>query len=710
MNNGNDTVRTRIKVAAVFWIPIAAALAVRFYVVQVKNHEYYLTEAKKCYTSVRKTSGRRGEILDRNGYLIVGNRPCVQISCSPCEIKSPLKRKRLAALLNIHLGKDFDYYYERLNPVRPRRDGQGRVMLDANGQPEMRPNTFLALGRTVPIDTAANLKNDLRANDIPLGAFSFLDTYTRTYPKKRMLSNIIGYINIENDAPRPKVGLEKQLDDATSPETGRIREEISRDGTPLDYGLQNISAARDGKNIYLTVSEPIQAILEEELDAAYAKWNPEAIYAAIADPEGNILAIAQRPNYDPADRSTFSNDAIRTRIAMDSFEPGSVAKPFTVGKALDWGVVTPNTRIDCEHGRWVYLGKPMRDTHDNDRLTVGEVIQKSSNIGTAKIALLLGEKRFCEAFSSFGFGSRTELPLPGETRGTPIRIRKGDGLAITRMPIGYSVRVTALQMLRAYCTLANGGRRPQLRLIDRLEDPATGEIMREPQQPAVQLFEHPEALEQLVGMMITVTQKGGTATQAAIKGYDVAGKTGTSHKYIEGRGYSPNQYYASFAGFVPARNPKIVMVIATDSPKGSHFGGTVSAPVFSKTAERVLKLMNVPPDHPEPAPETKAEQPPKATPAAVATAKPAPGPAKTVPPAAPPAPIKPAAKPAPKTTAKPTPKPAVPPASKPAAKPAAKQPKKSVRPAPVVKEQRPRPSGKSEFPMMAPVGGDQKWR
>jgi len=678
MNNGNDTVRTRIRIAAIFWIPIAAALTARFYVVQVKKHDYYLAEAKKCYTSVRKTSGRRGEILDRSGYLIVGNRPCVTISCSPCEIKSPLKRKRLAALLGIHFDKDFNYFYERLSPTRPRRDRQGRVILDANGQPEMRQNTFLPLGRTVSIETAEQLKRDLRANDIPLGAFSFLDTYARTYPKKRMLSNVIGYINIENDAPKPKMGLEKQLDKATSPETGRIKEEISRDGTPLDYGIQNISDARDGRNIYLTVSEPIQAILEEELDAAYAKWNPEAIYAVIADPEGDILAIAQRPNYDPDDRSTFKNEAIRTRIAMDSFEPGSVAKPFTVGKALDWGIVRPETRIDCEKGRWIYLGRAMTDTHHNEKLTVGEVIQKSSNIGTAKIALLLGEQRFCAGFSSFGFGSRTGLPLPGETRGTPIRIRKGDGLAITRMPIGYSVRVTALQILRAYCALANGGKLPQLRLIDRIEDPATGEVTSEPRPPAKQLFEHPEALAQLVEMMVSVTRPGGTATKAAIKGYDVAGKTGTSHKYIEGKGYSSNQYYASFAGFVPARHPRLVMVVATDNPKGSHFGGTVSAPVFAQTAERVLKLLNVPPDHPEPEPDKNAK---------AAAAQPV---------------AKPAEKSATKPTAKSTSKPAHPAATAPA------RTKRDRRPA--APSRRPQAVRPGEFPMMAPVNaGEQKW-
>ena len=635
MTSGNDTVKIRMRFAAIFGIPIAIALIVRYYVLQVKQHDYYFSEAKKRYTSVRRTEGKWGEILDRDGNLIVGNRPCIRISCAPSEIKSPVKRHKLAHILSMCLGKPADYYLLRLNPLRVRRDAEGKVMLGEDGQALLRPNNFLMLGRTVAISDANRLKSMLAANRIPAGAFSFQDTYSRTYPKRRMLANVLGYVNIVDDATRPQAGLEKQLADETSPETGRVEIERARDGTPLDYGLQNISASRDGKNIYLTISEPVQSILEEELDAAYEKWKPDTLYAAIATPEGDILALAQRPNFDPDDRSTFTPAAIRTRIAEDSLEPGSIMKPFSIAKALDWGVVTPEQLIECDRGRWFYLGKVMTDTHPYDKLTVAQVIQKSSNIGTAKIALMLGEKRVCEALSLFGFGTRTGLPFPLESRGTPPRVREGDKLTVTRIPIGYAIRVTPLQMLRAYCTLANRGRFATLRLIDRVEDPESGEVVREPRTPGRPVFDRPEALKQLIDMMITVTQPGGTATKAAIRGYDVAGKTGTSRKYIPGHGYSFREYFASFVGFVPAHDPKLVMVVTADNPKGASYGGTVSGPVFARTAERVLKLMNVPPDHPE----TEEKEKEKTKMAASAPKPALPAPKKT--PVAAPTPLRP---------------------------------------------------------------------
>ena len=492
MSQNNDAVRIRIRIAALLWIPIAVALICRYYVVQIKKHDYYFSEAKKRYTSVKRTIGRRGEILDRDGYLIVGNRPCVSISCSPSEIASPVKRRKLAYILARHLDKPEAYYYERLAPTRPMRGKDGKILLDKDGKPRMRKNQYLPLGRTVAIDTAASLKEMLAANRIPSGAFSFQDTYMRTYPKKRMLANVLGYVDIVDDSVKPRSGLEKQLSDETEPETGRIEVEHARDGIPLDYGLQNIRESRDGKNIYLTISEPIQSILEEELDAAFEKWRPDTLYAAIADPEGNILALAQRPNFDPGDRSTLTPEAIRvairTLIAENSYEPGSIMKPFSIAKALDWGVVTPHQQIDCEKGRWIYMNRAMTDTHPYDRLSVAEVIQKSSNIGTAKIALMLGVKRVCEALSLFGFGTRTGLPFPIEVRGSRPVIREGDGLTVTRMPIGYAIRVTPLQILRAYCTLANGGKFPKMRLIDRIVDPVTGEVEIVPKGESVQVF------------------------------------------------------------------------------------------------------------------------------------------------------------------------------------------------------------------------------
>ena len=269
--------------------------------------------------------------------------------------------------------------------------------------------------------------------------------------------------------------------------------------------------------------------------------------------------------------------------------------------------MTPRTEIDCNHGVWIYLNKPLRDSHPYDKLTVEGVIQKSSNIGTAKVAMMLGEQRVYQALKTFRFGDKTGLPFPIEESGLVLPVKKWDGLSITRFPIGYGVRVTPLQMIRAYCALANNGKMPQLRLIDRLEDPVTGEVTRIPSPPPVQMFDRPETCATLISMMIKVTQKGGTAVKAAIPGYEVAGKTGTSRKYIPTRRdsngriierghYASGKYFSSFVGFVPARNPALVMLVTMDEPKGSYYAATVAAPTFKATMTRVLRHLNIQPD------------------------------------------------------------------------------------------------------------------
>ena len=200
------------------------------------------------------------------------------------------------------------------------------------------------------------------------------------------------------------------------------------------------------------------------------------------------------------------------------------------------------------------------------------------------------------ALKLFGFGSRTNLPFPIESSGYLPRPKRWDGLSITRFPIGYGIRVSPLQLLRAYCALANGGKLPELKLVDRIVDTATGKTEKENPQIIRNTFSDPAAHRQLVDMMITVTEPGGTATRAAVPGYHVAGKTGTSRKYVPGKGYASGQYFASFVGFVPARNPRLVMLVTFDNPRGASYGGTVAGPVFSNAASRILKYWNVPPD------------------------------------------------------------------------------------------------------------------
>ena len=603
--SSNDMIRIRMMWMAALLAPMAAALIVRLYVIQVRDHGEYLEKARARYTTTRVTSGKRGEIFDVSGHLLVSNIPCVQIIADPmnlCNPKDPgdqSRRRKLAFLLSKTFDGDYGTFYDKLSPTRLRRDRSGNPVAGADGRPEELPNRYAVIARNVPLDVADKLKEQLRINRIR-NVLTFHDSYMRTYPKGRMLANVLGYTNVVEDNDIAQIGLEKYFDTQMTAAVGRERYERDRSGRPLPYGMHELQESRDGRNVYLTIDEPIQAILEEELDAAFAQWNPATLYAAIADPKtGSILAIAQRPNFDPNVRSTFTPEAARTRIAEDGIEPGSILKPFTIGKALDWGFVRPGTVIDCDKGAWVYLGKVLRDSHPYDTLTVAGVIQKSSNIGTAKVALLLGEERVYRLLRSFGFGGKTGLPFPGETAGLLPPVKRWDGLSITRFPIGYGVRVSPLQMLRAYCALANGGWLPALRLVDRVEDPATGEVVKMEPLPPVQMFEHESARRELVEMMIQVTEPGGTAVKAAIPGYQVAGKTGTSRKYIPHHGYAAGKYFSSFVGFVPARKPELVMLVTFDEPKGAYYGSTVAAPTFRKVMERVLRLRNVPPDVPE---------------------------------------------------------------------------------------------------------------
>lgn len=622
MPSSIDKIRRNIIFASCLWIILLPILVARFYYIQIVRHDFYLGEARRRYVAETTTMGKRGEIFEASGDLLVANSPRITVICSPyssvyepfegmrnsrypqyrklAPIRVEQRRRLLAWLINKHFGGGFEDNYNRLEPFTAKLDKDRKPILDRNGNVSLRKNQYWVVGRDYEIDRVREFRAQLSKNKLPQGGFRFEDVLVRTYPKGRLLANVLGFSNVSNDQTIPQGGLEKKLADDIKPEAGKIGYEHFPDGTPLDDSFQLIKASRDGKNIYLTIREPIQAILEDELDTSYAEWKPDTLYAAIVNPRnGNILALSQRPNFDPNDRSTFSSKSSQTRIAEDIYEPGSIMKPFTVAKALDWGVVQPDDIIDCERGLWMFCGRKLTDSHPYDKLTVAGVIQKSSNIGTAKIAVAVGIERFNEIIKLFQFGKRTNLPFPVESRGLVPKLKSNQALSLSRMSIGYSISPTPLQLIRAYCALANGGNMPQLRLIDRIKDPATGKETIMPFAPMTKTINNQRALQELVKMMIMVTEKGGTATKAAVKGYHVAGKTGTSRKSKGRGGYASNEHFSSFVGFVPATRPEFVMLVTMDNPKGASYGGVVAAPTFKRTAERVLRYLNVPPDKPE---------------------------------------------------------------------------------------------------------------
>ena len=613
---GSTCVHTRIRVVIFFLFIAGAALAARFFYVQVVCHDRYLSTARDMYSHEEAVSGKWGEIFDRDGNLLVGNMPCVRVRCSPCNIRTEEARTKIIDLIVKHFGRDYRYFRKRFEPQVMRRERK-------TGKMKLMPNQYCLIAKYADLQEVQAFKRDLvrafqsekeitqgktTAKAMPRNVFAYDIITKRTYPKGRLLSNVLGYSNVaDKDEISPQEGIERRLYEEMAPVTGREQYERDLAGHRLVYGNQKVlEQSHDGKNVYLTVKEPIQSIVEEELDAAVAEWNPHAAYAIVADPKtGNILAIAQRPTFNPNDRKSFKSGAVTSRVAMDIYEPGSVMKPFVVGKALDWRVITPETEFYCEKNNWRFGGWSLSDTKDYGTLTTTGVITKSSNIGTGKIAVLLGRERTYNVLRMFGFGSKTNLPLPAESVGVLPHYKKWAEVQITRVPIGYTMNTTLLQITRAYCALANGGKLPQLRLIDRIENVDGTDCRVMPYADSKPLFERKEAYDQLIDMLVTVTEKGGTATRAAIPGYKVAGKTGTSRKGYSRKGFSGN-YYTSFAGFVPAKDPAFVMVIMVDSPQGKRpGGGSVAAPIFARSAARILDYMNIPAD-PELLPKKKS--------------------------------------------------------------------------------------------------------
>ncbi|MBP5181388.1 MAG: hypothetical protein J6331_00015, partial [Lentisphaeria bacterium] len=263
--------------------------------------------------------------------------------------------------------------------------------------------------------------------------------------------------------------------------------------------------------------------------------------------------------------------------------------------ALDRGIVTPDTLFDCENGRWHYGGYPLKDDHKVGKVTVSEIIKQSSNIGTAKIAVLMGKHALDETLRSFGFGQRSGLQLPNESRGLYPKVERWAKVSLTRIPIGQGMAASSLQIVRGYCMLANGGHPVTLRLLDRIET-SDGKVHKTPRPEEKSIFRRKETHGEIVSMMKLVTEPGGTAVQAGVRGDHVAGKTGTAQKVINGR-YSSRNHIASFVGFIPADKPRFVLLVTADEPSGkTYYGGSVTGPYFRSIAERTLRYWNVPPD------------------------------------------------------------------------------------------------------------------
>lgn len=587
-------------------------VAFKLHQVQIERHDELLGKAQETYTTKVAVHGDRGEIYDYTGNLFAANSPTVRIICDPSNLNG--NEKTVADFLAENWeGLDAELLLQDLlnkENIKEMKDGtlkrtkrQYMVLIDGinytMGKELLEKRDMITAKLTEMKKKTHDSKEKARLSSVIAGynAIKYQVTSKRYYPKNSMFSNMLGYVDKDGDSLVPKMGLERYLEEELIATNGSKTYERTIAGKPLETSNGQYTAPQNGANVYLTIREPLQAIVEEEIDELMERTAPKTAIVVMVDPfSGDILAAAQRPTFDPNNRAAMGKDSQRgvtNWLTGFTFEPGSIMKSITMAYALDRGFVKPTTIIDCEQRSWYYAGHTLHDTHTTGVVEAGEIIKQSSNIGTAKIAVDMGRDHLYNAMWMFGFGQKTNIQQTYENKGLLPKKERWSKLSVARICFGQGLTVTPLQMVRAYCMLANGGHRLDLRLIDHIQK--DGIVTKMPvNYDEKSSFINPNTQKDITDMLRSVTEPGGTGKAAAVTGYYVAGKTGTAQKAENGH-YSSSKYYSSFCGYVPAYSPKFVLLVMADEPtKGSNLnGGPIAGPTFKTIAERSLRYLAV---------------------------------------------------------------------------------------------------------------------
>ena len=521
---------------------------------QVLDRDFYRGQGDARILRVTSVPAHRGMITDRNGEPMAVSTPVASLWANPQELIPARDRwSELARALGLkrdELERDLSDYAQR---------------------------EFMYLKRQVPPDVAEAVK----ALDIP-GVY-LTKEYRRYYPAGEVTAHVLGFTDVDD---RGQEGIELAYDDWLRGIPGSKR--VIKDGRRQTVqDVESIREPRPGRDLKLSIDLRLQYLAYRELKATVQEHQARSGSLVLLDARtGEVLAMVNQPAGNPNNRADFSGSRYRNRAVTDPFEPGSTVKPFTVAAALEEGTYTPETPVETGPG-WLRVGRnTVRDVHNYGSLDVSGVIKKSSNVGVAKIALSLPPERLWGVFSRVGFGKTTGSGFPGETGGLLADYTRWRPIEQATFAFGYGVSVTALQLAEAYTVLANGGVRHPVSLLRRDEVPEGERVLSE------------KVVSQIIPMLQSVVEKGGTATRAAIPGYRVGGKTGTVRKVTAG-GYSTNHYLALFSGIAPLSHPRLVMAVMINDPGGrSYYGGQVAAPLFANVMSGALRLLNIPPDAP----------------------------------------------------------------------------------------------------------------
>jgi cell division protein FtsI (penicillin-binding protein 3) len=548
-------------VVAVVWM---GAVLARLSYLQLFCYSEYFAKAQHQQQRTFEISPMRGVIYDRKGRELAVSIPMDSVFADPTDIKDPEMVARLLSRVLDVPGEDLE---AKIN------DSSKPVRLAKKLSPE-----------TVERIDEMNLK----------GVF-FEKENRRVYPEHDLLAHVLGWVDTDE---KGMGGIEHQLDKQIRGRPGRVM--LMADGKRRFYDRRE-SAADPGASVVLTIDETIQYIAEKELARAMEESHAHSGTVVIQDPSnGALLAVANNPVFDSNDAGKFSDETRMDRAVTAAYEPGSTFKIITMTGAIENHVTDPDKLVDCQMGSILVAGRLIHDHLPFGILSVRDVLAKSSDVGTIKIALDLGAPRFYDAIRQFGIGQLTGIELPGENRGLLRPLENWTASSIGSVAIGQEISVTPVQIISAVSAIANGGTLYRSHIVQEIRGDAPVTL---PARPEPEQVTDPRTAATVREMMESVLLDGGTGKPAALNGYTAAGKSGTAQKIDPHTGrYSPTDYVASFVGFAPVNEPAVTILVVLDSPVGQHMGGNLGGPVFKRIAEQVLAYLDVAHDVPITAP------------------------------------------------------------------------------------------------------------
>jgi cell division protein FtsI (penicillin-binding protein 3) len=530
-------------------------LGLRAAYVQVVGNEFFQRQGEVRFARTLELPANRGRILDRNGLILASSVPAASIWAIPEDVAhdDPQVRAKLKELARL----------------------MGMPLKDLMGKLADEDKTFVWIKRQLDWDLGQQIVG------MGIKGIYLRKEYKREYPEGEAAAHVVGFTNVED---KGQEGMELAFNDLLAGKPGSRRVIKDRLGRVVD-GVGEISPPVDGRDMQLSIDSKVQFFayqkLRDQVQAHKAKGGSVVVLDAVT---GEVLALANYPSYAPDKRQNLSGEQLRNRALTDTFEPGSTMKPFTIALALETGRVRPQTVIDTSPGRLTITGSTISDTHNYGALTVEGVIQKSSNVGTTKIAMQMPAREMWETFSAAGFGQKPQLGFPGVVSGRLRPYKTWRPIEQATMSYGYGLSASLFQMARSYTVFAHQGQIIPATML-KSSEPVVG----------VPVFS-PKTADAVRKMLQMAAGPGGTGQKAQTLGYSVGGKSGTARKQV-GKSYANNKYRAWFTGMAPIDRPRIIVAVMIDEPSnGVYYGGAVAAPVFSEVVQQTLRMMGVQPD------------------------------------------------------------------------------------------------------------------